>query len=340
VSRTHAIQRIALTPGEPAGVGPDVVVRLSQKHHPAELVAFCDPALLLERAEMIGLPLAIEAFDEERAPRPHTPGHLCIAPLSLHAPTRVGQVEPANAPYVLSCLREAVRTCLDGTCDALVTGPVHKGVINEADIAFTGHTELIGELTGASPVMMLVAGRMRVALVTTHLPLAQVPGAITTERLIDVLTTVDADLRRHFGIDSPSISVCGLNPHAGEGGHMGLEEIEVIGPALEQLRSRGLRLSGPWPADTAFTPQQLQGKDAIVAMYHDQGLPVLKYAGFGEAVNVTLGLPILRTSVDHGTALEIAGTDRVRTGSLEAALDLAIELGARRRAGNQRDAIS
>jgi 4-hydroxythreonine-4-phosphate dehydrogenase len=340
VSRAHPIQRIALTPGEPAGVGPDVVVRLAQKHHPAELVAFCDPTLLLERAEMIGLPLAIEAFDEDRPPQPHTPGHLRVAPVSLHAPTQVGQVEPANAPYVLSCLRVAVRACLDGNCDALVTGPIHKGVINEAGIAFTGHTELIGELTGASPVMMLVAGRLRVALVTTHLPLVEVSGAITMARLIDVLEVVDTDLRRHFGIDSPNIAVCGLNPHAGEGGYMGREEIEVIRPVLELLQSKGLRLSGPLPADTAFTPQQLQGKDAVVAMYHDQGLPVLKYAGFGDAVNVTLGLPILRTSVDHGTALDIAGTDRVRTGSLEAALDLAIELGGRRRVGGHQNAMS
>lgn len=340
MSRAHPIQRIALTPGEPAGVGPDVVVRLAQKHHPAELVAFCDPALLLERAEMIGLPLAIEAFDEDLPAQPHTPGHLRVAPVSLHAPTRVGQVDPANSPYVLSCLRVAVRACLDGTCDALVTGPVHKGVINEADIAFTGHTELIGELTGASPVMMLVAARLRVALVTTHLPLAEVPGAITVERLTRVLATVDADLRNYFGIASPNIAVCGLNPHAGEGGYLGHEEIEVIGPTLELLRSKGLRLSGPLPADTAFTPEQLQGKDAVVAMYHDQGLPVLKYIGFGEAVNVTLGLPILRTSVDHGTALAIAGTDRVRTGSLEAALDLAIEVGGRLRVGGHQSAIS
>lgn len=340
MSSVHSIRRIALTPGEPAGVGPDLVVRLAQERHPAELVAFCDPALLLERAETIGLPLGIEAFDEDRQPRPHTPGQLCVAPVSLHAPVRVGHLDPANTPYVLSCLRAAVRACLDGDCDALVTGPIHKGAINEGGVAFTGHTELIGELSGASPVMMLVAGNLRVALVTTHLPLAEVPGAITMARVTAALETVDAELRKSFGIASPKIAVCGLNPHAGEGGHLGREEIEVIGPALERLRTTGMSLFGPLPADTAFTPRQLQGKDAVVAMYHDQGLPVLKYAGFGEAVNVTLGLPIVRTSVDHGTALDIAGTDRVQTGSLAAALNLAIELGERRRLLDRQDAVS
>jgi 4-hydroxythreonine-4-phosphate dehydrogenase len=331
VSESSPIQRIALTPGEPAGIGPDVVVRLAQRHHPAELVAFCDPTVLLERAEAIGLPLAIEAFEVERAPRPHTPGRLCVEPVSLAAPVQLGQVDTANASYVLSCLRAAVRACLDGACSALVTGPVHKAVINDADIAFTGHTELIGELTGGNPVMMLVAGHLRVVLVTTHLPLSAVPGAITDSRLTRVLEITHADLRGRFGIPEPRIAVCGLNPHAGEGGYLGSEEIEIIGPVLEQLRSRGLRLYGPLPADTAFTPRHLQDKDAVVAMYHDQGLPVLKHAGFGQAVNVTLGLPIIRTSVDHGTALDIAGTDRVEVGSLQAALDLAIELGAHHR---------
>ncbi|GAC1628237.1 MAG: 4-hydroxythreonine-4-phosphate dehydrogenase PdxA [Nevskia sp.] len=327
VPDSAALPRLLITPGEPAGIGPDLVVGIAQAAHAASLVAVCDPALLEQRARLLGLPLKL--IDVSDAP--HRPGSLQILPVRLAHAVGAGQLDPRNAAYVLETLRTAADACLAGTAAALVTAPVHKGVINDGGIAFTGHTEFLAERCGIPvPVMLLQAGRLRVALATTHLPLRAVPDAITRPALTAVLRILHADLRAKFGIANPRILVCGLNPHAGEGGHLGREEIEVIVPVLDQLRAEGMALTGPLPADTLFTPRQLEGADAVLAMYHDQGLPVLKHAGFGEAVNVTLGLPILRTSVDHGTALELAGSGRAEPGSLEAALRLALWLASRK----------
>jgi 4-hydroxythreonine-4-phosphate dehydrogenase len=320
------VPRLALTPGEPGGVGPELCVQIAQRAWPAELVAFADPDLLAARAAHLGLPLTLLPYDPGAAPRPQRAGTLGIAPVPLRAPAPPGRLDPANAAYVLDTLRQATAACLDGAAAALVTGPVHKGVINDAGIAFSGHTEFLAQQTGGQPVMMLACPGLRVALATTHLPLAAVPRALdaaTLERVIRVLVT---DLATRFGRPRPHVLVCGLNPHAGEGGHLGREEIEVITPLLERLRGEGMDLVGPLPADTAFTPSALDGADAVLAMYHDQGLPVLKHLGFGQAVNITLGLPIVRTSVDHGTALDLAGSGRADPGSLQAAIETALEL--------------
>ena len=320
--------RIALTPGEPAGIGPDLCVQLAQRAHDVELVAVADPDLLTERAALLGLPLRLTEFDASRPPEPQAASSLKVLPVTLTVPARCGRLERANAGYVLDTLRTAAGGCHSGVFAALVTGPVHKGVINDAGVPFSGHTEFLAEITHAPDVvMMLVAPpRLRVALATTHLPLGEVSRALTPERLERALRVLHHDLRMRLGITAPRILVCGLNPHAGEGGHLGREEIEVIEPVLEHLRAAGMDLHGPLPADTLFTPRYLDTADAVLAMYHDQGLPVLKYAGFGRAVNVTLGLPIIRTSVDHGTALELAGTGRAEPGSLEAALAMAVDL--------------
>ena len=326
--------RLLLTPGEPAGIGPDLAVSLAQQPLPAALAVVADPELLLSRAAQLGLPLRIRILDAGAVPSQHQPGELQVLPVPLAVAVTAGRLDPRNAPYVLETLRLAATQVLAGGADALVTAPVHKGVINDAGVSFTGHTEFLAELCRAPmPVMMLVAGPLRVALATTHLALREVPAAITRNGLEAVLRVLQRDLRRLFGIAAPRILVCGLNPHAGEGGHIGREEIEVIAPLLEALRAEGMRLVGPLPADTLFTPRQLAEGDAVLAMYHDQGLPVLKHEGFGEAVNVTLGLPIIRTSVDHGTALDLAGSGRAESGSLRAALDLAIELAHRRLPG-------
>ena len=321
-----AVARIAITPGEPAGVGPDLCVRLVQSAQPAELVAVADPALLRARAAALGLPLALRPFAAGAPPRPHRAAELpCIA-VPLAAPAEPGRLDPANAPYVLETLRRAVAGCRDGDLSALVTGPVHKGVINDAGIPFSGHTEFLAGLAGGEPVMMLACPGLRVALATTHLPLAAVPAALTRAHLERVLRTLHRDLVGRFGIAAPRILVCGLNPHAGEGGHLGREEIEVIGPVLAGLRAEGMHLEGPLPADTVFVPSHLERADAVLAMYHDQGLPVLKHRCFGTAVNITLGLSLIRTSVDHGTALDLAGTDRADLGSLRAAVRAALDL--------------
>jgi 4-hydroxythreonine-4-phosphate dehydrogenase len=321
------LPRIALTAGEPAGIGPDLCVMIAQHPHPAELVAVADPALLGERAHSLGLPLTLVPFDPQAAPAPQRTGELRVLPVPLAQPAQAGRLDPGNGRYVLETLRHAGEGCLDGRFAAVVTAPVHKGVINDAGVPFTGHTEYFAELTGVPlPVMMLVSERLRVALATTHLPLKDVCAAVTPERLRQVLRILDHDLRVKYGLDRPRILVCGLNPHAGEGGHLGREDIEVIEPVLAELRTAGLDLVGPLPADTLFTPRRLDGTDAVLAMYHDQGLPVLKHVGFGRAVNVTLGLPIVRTSVDHGTALDLAATGRAETGSLEAAVAEAITL--------------
>jgi 4-hydroxythreonine-4-phosphate dehydrogenase len=325
------IPRLLLTPGEPAGIGPDLVVQLAQRDFDAELTAIADPELLRARAELLGLPLTIEIGDFGSSVKAHRPGRLKVLPVTLPVRAIPGRLDVRNAPYVLDTLRLAARACLDGKAQALVTAPVQKSVINDAGIVFSGHTEFLAGLCGApTPVMLLVAAnKMRVALATTHLPLREVPKAITREGLLRVLRVLHADLREKFGIDAPRILVAGLNPHAGESGHLGHEELEVLAPVIAQLAGEGMHLSGPLPADTLFTPKYLAQADAVLAMYHDQGLPVLKYASFGEAVNVTLGLPFIRTSVDHGTALDLAGSGRAESGSLAAAITLAIELAIR-----------
>ena len=315
--------------GEPAGIGPDLVVALAGRGALADVLVVGDPAVLEARAEQLGVTLP-PLQPVASAAAPLEPGHLSVLPAPVAAPVAPGSLDPANGPAVLEWLRLATEAALRGDVDAVVTAPVHKGVINEGGIPFTGHTEYLAALTGgALPVMLLAAGELRVALVTTHLPLRAVADAITAERLRAIATILHGDLRRRFAIASPRILVCGLNPHAGEGGHLGREEIDTIAPTLEALRAEGIDLVGPLPADTLFTPDTLAGADAVLAMYHDQGLPVLKHAGFGEAVNITLGLPILRTSVDHGTALELAGSGRARSGSLSAALAMARELATR-----------
>jgi 4-hydroxythreonine-4-phosphate dehydrogenase len=313
--------RLGVTSGEPAGIGPDICLDLAQKHYSAELVILGDPTLLASRA---GKRAPLPQYDPALPP---VAGHVSVLPVPLAEPVEAGRLNPGNARYVLAMLERAVAGCRDGEFAAMVTAPVHKGVINDAGIAFSGHTEFLAQQTGASlPVMMLTAGSLRVALATTHLPLSAVPAAITHQHLTQILTILEGDLRARFLIQKPRILVCGLNPHAGEAGHLGHEEIEVIEPCLAALRKRGLDLVGPLPADTLFTPAHLDGADAVLAMYHDQGLPVLKHVGFGRAINITLGLPIVRTSVDHGTALELAGTGRADDGSLNAAVEAALTL--------------
>jgi len=320
------LPRIAITPGEPAGVGPDLLVTIAQQAWPAELVAIADPHLLEERARSLNLPLTLQEWDAV-SPRPSRPGHLSILPIAMAETATPGKPAVANAPYVLETLRRATRGCLNHEFAALVTGPVHKGIINEAGQPFTGHTEYLAGLTATDDVVMLLAAPgLRVALATTHLPLAEVPAALSKAGLTTTLTILHTALRERFGIERPRISVLGLNPHAGEGGHLGREEIGIIEPVIRQLKQQGLELTGPLPADTAFQPASLQQTDAFLAMYHDQGLPVLKHLGFGQAVNITLGLPMIRTSVDHGTACELAGSGRADTGSLRIALQTAIEM--------------
>jgi 4-hydroxythreonine-4-phosphate dehydrogenase len=328
-----ALPRLILTSGEPAGIGPDLCLAIATRSWPCELIVAGDAAVLHERNAVLRthIELLTDSPDSP-GPRQHQAGRLRVQHLPVKTGVRPGQLDPSNAPYVLALLDAAIRGCCEGRYDAMVTAPVQKSVINDAGIAFSGHTEYLAERTGNRlPVMLLTAGTLRVALATTHLPLMSVGSAIDQPLLRSVLRTLASELTRQFGIEQPRILVCGLNPHAGESGHLGREEIEVIIPALEQLRVEGLRLTGPVPADTAFTPHQLQHADAVLAMYHDQGLPVLKYAGFGHAVNVTLGLPLIRTSVDHGTALPLAATGQADPGSLIAAIELALQIAQRRR---------
>lgn len=292
---------IAVTSGEPAGIGPDICLALAARPWPARLVVLGDRDLLQERARALGL--AADAIEIRHIP--------------LQTPATAGHLDPRNARYVLDILDAALGGCVSGDYAAMVTAPVHKGVINDAGIAFTGHTEYLAEHTATPRVVMMLAGAgLRVALATTHLALKDVPAAITRDELETTLRILHADMRAKFGIERPRILVAGLNPHAGEGGYLGREEIEVISPVLDKLRAEGIQLSGPHPADTMFTPPVLAQGDAVLAMYHDQGLTALKYATFGHGINVTLGLPIIRTSVDHGTALELAGSGRADPGSL------------------------
>ncbi|MGR9053900.1 MAG: 4-hydroxythreonine-4-phosphate dehydrogenase PdxA [Gammaproteobacteria bacterium] len=328
MNTSAALRRIALTPGEPAGIGPDLCVELAQRSMACEIVAVADPDLLRQRAQQLGMALNIKDFDVSAAPQAQQAGTLTVLPVALQAPVQCGVLNKENSRYVLKTVDRAVRGCINGTFSAMVTAPVHKGIINDAGIAFSGHTEYIAGITGGRPVMMLATPGLRVALATTHLPLAEVSAAITHSRLRTLLRVLSGDLHRRFHLAHPKILVCGLNPHAGENGHLGREEQDVIIPVLEGLRRQGLDLEGPLPADTVFTEKYLRRADAVLAMYHDQGLPVLKHMGFGRAVNVTLGLPIIRTSVDHGTALDLAGTGRADPGSLFYALETALAMAA------------
>ena len=318
---------LLLTAGEPAGIGPELCLALAAKDDLPNFVVVSDAALLRARALSLGLDVTIsEISNDELGDRTAIHNELLVASFPFPADVPAGAPDPANAQALLDGLAYAVDACRTGLCRGLVTGPVHKGVINDAGLLFTGHTEFLAQETGTTlPVMLLAAGDLRVALATTHLPLKDVPGAITGDRLRVVLDIMLTDLRKRFGISAPDIVVCGLNPHAGEGGHLGKEDAAIIAPIVEEFAAAGENVRGPMPADTAFTAAS-GPKDAVLAMYHDQGLPVLKYAGFGEAVNVTLGLPIVRTSVDHGTAFDIAGTGNADPGSLIAALRMADEL--------------
>ena len=337
---------LALTTGEPAGIGPELTAMLAAAPVAgSRVVAVGDPELLGERAARLGLALEIVELARNDTVPPAVPGRLPVWPVALRAPASPGVLNTANADYVLETLDVAIAACRDGHAAGMVTAPLHKGVILDAGHAgFRGHTEYLRDACGVAEVVMMLATdhalhasrpgwhgplALRVALATTHLPLREVADAITGELLARLLRILDTDLKRWYGLIAPRIAVCGLNPHAGEGGHLGREEIEVIEPALAVLRAEGLRLDGPLPADTLFTPRHLEGVDAVLAMYHDQGLPVLKYAGFGSAANITLGLPFPRTSVDHGTALDLAGSGRADPGSLRVAVALAAQMASR-----------
>ena len=322
---------IAVTSGEPAGIGPELCLKLADWSGAGHPVVLGDRDLLAERAAALGWSITLRDYMPGQSA---AAGHLDVLHLPLAKPAQAGLLDPANGPYVLKLLDRALLSCQRGEFAAIATAPVHKGVINQAGIAFTGHTEYLAEKTGTPLVVMMLAGDtprgpLRVALATTHLPLKDVPAAITADLLERILRILDHDLRRKYGIAAPRILVTGLNPHAGEGGYLGREEIDIIEPLLEKLRHEGMQLSGPHPADTLFTPPVLAGGDAVLAMYHDQGLTALKYATFGNGINVTLGLPIIRTSVDHGTALTLAGTGQANPGSLFAAVAEAARMAAR-----------
>jgi 4-hydroxythreonine-4-phosphate dehydrogenase len=318
--------KIAITPGEPAGIGPDLVVQLAQQEWDAQLVIFADAQMIKDRAKLLGLPIELIPFDAENKTIQRA-GQLYVQHIPLTAPTVVGELNSENGHYVVETLRQACQANIEGDFDAVVTGPVHKGIINKAGISFSGHTEFFAHQSNTMDVVMMLSTEgLNVALATTHIPLAYVSRAITRDRLNKVLHIVHTDFKLKFGLNQPKIYVCGLNPHAGEDGHIGREEIEVIIPALDELREQGLDITGPLPADTIFQPKYLQEADVVLAMFHDQGLPVLKYKGFGASVNITLGLPFIRTSVDHGTALDLAGTGKIDSGSFKKALLKAIEL--------------
>ncbi|GAB3477336.1 4-hydroxythreonine-4-phosphate dehydrogenase PdxA [Marinomonas epiphytica] len=319
---------IAITSGEPAGIGPDIILSaLAEQSFPARLVVLADPDLLTQRAQLLGLAVTIQVAESATDVLLHERGMVWVLPIHLPAPVVAGQLDVRNSPYVLETLRYAGQACLDGLFEAVVTPPVHKGVLCETGTHFSGHTEFFQNLCNSPHVVMMLASQaMKVALVTTHLPLKDVSSAITEETISRVALALHHDLKDRFGLEQPKILVCGLNPHAGEGGHLGDEEIRIINPTLEKLRQQGLHLEGPLPADTLFTPKYLENADCVLAMYHDQGLPVLKYSGFGNAVNITLGLPIIRTSVDHGTATDLAGKGEANNGSLKVAIQHAIDM--------------
>jgi len=321
--------RLAITAGEPAGIGPDLCIQIAQQSHDCELIVIADPQLIEQRASELGLNVSIRLFDDTQPAQASAAGEICVCPVTLASSVNTGQLNVDNSQYVLETLRVAVQGALDKRWAGIVTAPVHKGIINEAGISFSGHTEYFRDYCGVQEVvMMLATSDLRVALVTTHLPLRDVADAITRERLHRVTRILNNDLKTFFGVAEPHILVAGLNPHAGEDGHLGREELDTISPALDELRAEGMKLTGPLPADTLYTPKHLQGADATLAMYHDQGLPVLKFHGFGRAANITLGLPVIRTSVDHGTALDLAGTGKADSGSLLTAIEVALQMAA------------
>ena len=325
---TIEVPVLAVTPGEPAGVGPEIVLKLIRQYPEFRLLAVADPQLLRQASDGLGYNMKIKEWKPGDIV---VAGELACLPLKLASPARPGRPDPENAAYVLSTLRRAVQLIDQGHAAAMVTGPVHKAVINESGIAFSGHTEFLAELGHTQQVvMMLAAPGLRVALVTTHLPLRAVSDAVSGDKVEAVIRITETSLRHNFGIAQPRLQVLGLNPHAGEGGHLGQEDDQVIRPVIERLCAEGMDIEGPVPADTAFTPSRIADCDAVVAMYHDQGLPVLKHLGFGQAVNITLGLPFIRTSVDHGTALDIAGTGKADTGSLYHAVLYAQQMANRR----------
>ena len=316
---------LVITPGEPAGIGPDLCIELALKPCPGiQAVVVADPELLAARAALLGHTVLLTPFDASALPLENKVGELFVVPVPLGEPVNPGVLASGNSAYVLATLRTACDMVLAGTIKALVTGPVHKGIINDAGIPFTGHTEFLADYCHQPlTVMMLATEGLRVALATTHLPLAKVPAAITKPLLRDIIRILNQDLQDKFGIEKPRILVCGLNPHAGEGGHLGSEEIEIIEPVLEEMRQLGMTLIGPLPADTLFTDKYLADADAVLSMFHDQGLPVLKFKGFGNSCNITLGIPMIRTSVDHGTALDRAGSGTIDSGSLYNAISTA-----------------
>ena len=321
------VKRIAITPGEPSGIGPDLIITIAQRAWSAALVVIASKTLLIERAQQLNLPLTLIDYDINNETTSQAPGTLTVLNVDLSEPCVAGILNHNNGGYVVETLRIASEKNIDGEFDAVVTGPVHKGLINKAGIAFSGHTEYFANQANcADVVMMLATEGLRVALVTTHIPLAYVAKAITAERLQKVTRILHKDLQNKFGIASPVIYACGINPHAGEDGHLGREEIEIMAPAFAELRNEGINIIGPLPADTIFQEKYLTKADAILTMYHDQGLPVLKYKGFGASVNITLGLPFIRTSVDHGTAVDLAGLGTADSGSMIEALESAITL--------------
>lgn len=329
--------RIGVTPGEPAGIGPDLIIQLAQKSWPVELVVCADPDMLQQRATLLKLPLTLLPYHPAQPAAPQAAGTLTIAPFQVAEPVIPGLLNENNGAYVVETLTFAGKQSISGEFDAIVTGPVHKGIINKSGIAFSGHTEFFAHQSNTPYVVMMLATEgLRVALATTHIPLAYVAKAITRERITQVLRILQHDLQQKFAIPNPRIYVCGLNPHAGEDGHLGREEIDVMIPTLNDLRAEGMDLVGPLPADTLFQPKYLNNADAVLAMYHDQGLPVLKYKGFGRSVNISLGLPLIRTSVDHGTAIDLAGSGKADAGSFHHALDQAIFLATQSNSRNDR----
>lgn len=322
------IARILITAGEPAGIGPEILVKMAQHACNDQLIVCADPSVLKQAAQIAGLPLTLSEFKSEHEVQAHRPGHLWVIPQRVSEPVIFGELNVANAEYVLNTLKVANDLAQRGEVDAILTGPVHKGIINDSGLTFSGHTEFFAERSGCKKVvMMLATDGLRVTLATTHLPLRKVPDAITKDLLEDVITIIDAELRSKFAINHPKILVCGLNPHAGENDHLGTEESQIITPTLASLQQKlNATLIGPLPADTAFQPNKIQGVDTVLAMYHDQGLPTLKYKGFGKAVNVTLGLPYIRTSVDHGTGLDIAGNNIADIGSMQYTLQFTQDL--------------
>lgn len=321
------VPRLALTAGEPAGIGPDLCIQLAQHVQSCQLIIIASPELLEDRAKQLNLPVKLIDYNPQMPKAVAEPGTLIVCSESLDTTVQAGILNSQNSKYVVNCLQRALNGCLAKEFDGVVTGPVHKGVINDAEIEFTGHTEFFADGANIDKVvMMLATDELRVALVTTHLPLSAVSAAITKQNVTKTLSIINSSFKQQFGKENPRIAVCGLNPHAGENGHMGTEEIEVISPVIEELKKNNPNISGPWPADTIFVKEKLADYDVIVAMYHDQGLPVLKHNGFGRAVNITLGLPFIRTSVDHGTALDLAGTGHADIGSLLTAIDMAVEM--------------